>query len=156
MRTRALAEAKKAQVVLETRAALLAKLSRRRSRPPESSPPPRPPGRRAGRAPVRARLARWNAAVARRRPPPASSAALPSAPPRAEVEADETQALTLLARRIYETATAAPWQDADFQDRARSFVIARAVLREMAAMTGWTPPSPSSRARRRRWHGAPR
>lgn len=89
---------------------------------------------------MRARLARWNAAVARRRPPPASSAALPSAPPRAEVEADETQALTLLARRIYETATAAPWQDADFQDRARSFVIARAVLREMAAHD-WLDPS---------------
>ncbi len=64
------------------------------------------------------------------------------------------EALTLLARRIYETATAAPWQDADFQDRARSFVIARAVLREMAAHD-WLDPTLASATGEDEAAGAP-
>ncbi|MEW6257659.1 MAG: hypothetical protein AB1592_17025 [Pseudomonadota bacterium] len=91
---------------------------------------------------MRARLARWTAAFTADRSSP--DLARPSALPSADgVDSDAEGvegALVLLARRIYETATAAPWQDAGFHDRARSFLIARAVLLEMEAHD-WLDPA---------------
>lgn len=102
---------------------------------------------------MKARFARWHASLSvglfgRRQgatrdttpdaePPGAvpflSDLTPPASPPTAD-------ALLLLARLIHERTTLSPWRDADFWERERSFLAARAVLEEMGAHH-WLGPS---------------
>lgn len=112
---------------------------------------------------MKARFARWHASLAvglfGRRHGAALAAAPPATPhgdrpagdaPSGDLPArpDPTQpdvrpgmdALVLLARLIHERTTLSPWRDADFWERERSFLAARAVLEEMGAHQ-WLDPA---------------
>ncbi|WP_127088661.1 hypothetical protein [Aquabacter cavernae] len=90
---------------------------------------------------MKARFARWHATLAvglfgRREgstdaPTPRDAPFLSDAEPLDPEPA--TNALLLLARLIHEQTALSSWRDADFPERARSFLAARAVLEEMDA-----------------------